>query len=59
MFVGIEESSFRSIAEVYELVANGTVLGEEKVGERKRGTSAEDVASAIAEGNAKRKEKVE
>lgn len=54
-----EESSFRSIAEVYDLVANGTVLGEEKVGERKRGMSAEDVASAIAEGTAKRKEKME
>ena len=53
------ESSFESIAEVYDLVANGTVLGSEVVGERKRGLSAEDVAAAVAEGTRRRKEKVE
>ncbi|KAK5172089.1 uncharacterized protein LTR77_003727 [Saxophila tyrrhenica] len=53
------ESSFRSIAEVYELVANGTVLGEEKVGSRVRGTTAEEVARLVGAGTARRKEKVE
>jgi 3-hydroxyisobutyrate dehydrogenase-like beta-hydroxyacid dehydrogenase len=54
-----EESSFRSIAEVYELVANGTELGEEKVGERKLGKTAEDVARVVSEGTARRKVKTE
>ena len=53
------ESSFRSIAEVYELVASGTGLGEEKVGERRAGTSAEDVARVVSEGTARRKVKTE
>jgi len=53
------ESSFRSIARVYELVADGTELGSEVIGHRKRGTTAEDVALVISEGTARRKEKVE
>jgi hypothetical protein len=54
-----QESSFRSIAEVYELVAEGAVLGKEKVGERRRGKTAEEVARWMSEGTARRKEKVE
>ena len=51
------ESSFRSIAEVYELVANGTELGGETVEERKLGNTAEDVARIVSEGTKRRKEK--
>lgn len=54
-----QESSFRSIAEVYELVANGTELGDEVVGNRKQGKTAEDVARVVSEGTAKRKLKTE
>ncbi|OIW34866.1 6-phosphogluconate dehydrogenase [Coniochaeta ligniaria NRRL 30616] len=41
---------FTGAARVYGLVADGTVLGEEKVGRRKRGTTVEDVALAVGEG---------
>lgn len=41
---------FTGAARVYGFVADGTVLGEEKVGGRVRGTSVEDVARAVAEG---------
>jgi hypothetical protein len=54
-----KESSFQSIAEVYALVADGTVLGEEKTEDRKRGTTADDVAKLVAEGTARRKMKTE
>lgn len=54
-----EESSFHSIANVYEFVANGTELGNEKVGERKLGLTSEDVARVVGEGTAKRKVKME
>ncbi|KAI6829158.1 6-phosphogluconate dehydrogenase C-terminal domain-like protein [Hortaea werneckii] len=54
-----DESMFRPIAKVYRLVAEGTELGSEKVGSRVRGKSVEDVALLMAEGTAKRKEKVE
>ena len=54
-----QESIFRSIAEVYELVANGTELGKEVVGERKRGMTVEDVSLGVSEGTRRRKEKVE
>jgi hypothetical protein len=53
------ESSFRSIAEVYELVANGTVLGEEKTERRVKGKTAEEVARFVSEGTAGRKVKTE
>lgn len=52
-----QESPFRGIAEVYDLIANGTMLGNEKVGQRSRGQTAEDVASLVTEGTRKRKEK--
>ncbi|KAB5563435.1 6-phosphogluconate dehydrogenase [Coniochaeta sp. 2T2.1] len=41
---------FTGAAGTFELVAHGTVLGEEKVGRRKRGRTVEDVARAVAEG---------
>ena len=54
-----DESSFRSIAEIYDLVANGTELGEEVTEDRKRGKTIEDVARAISEGTEKRKLKTD
>ncbi|RMY77436.1 hypothetical protein D0863_01323 [Hortaea werneckii] len=54
-----DESMFRPIAKVYRLVAEGTELGSEKVESRVRGKSVEDVALLMAEGTARRKEKVE
>ena len=54
-----EESSFRSVAEIYELVAEDTVLGEEKTEDRRRGKTAEDVARLCSEATAKRKEKTD
>jgi 3-hydroxyisobutyrate dehydrogenase-like beta-hydroxyacid dehydrogenase len=51
---GWEEANvFHQVAEVYEFIAKGTVLGEEKTGERVRGKSVDDVAAAIGEGHAR------
>jgi len=47
---------FGRVAEVYRFVAEGTVLGEERTGERGRGTTAEDVAEAVVEGLERRDE---
>ena len=41
---------FDEVAEMYRFVAEDTVLGDERVGKRKRGQTAEDVAEAIEEG---------
>ncbi|KAK1832894.1 putative 6-phosphogluconate dehydrogenase [Podospora conica] len=49
------ELIFRGAAEVFRTVAEDTVLGEEKVGERKRGRTAGDVAEAMLEGLRERK----
>ncbi|TKA65185.1 hypothetical protein B0A55_10750 [Friedmanniomyces simplex] len=54
-----DESIFRPIARVYDLVANGTDLGKEITEDRKRGKTAEDVALLMGEGTKKRKEKTE
>lgn len=54
-----EESIFRPIAEVYELVTNGTELGKEQTEDRQRGKTAEDVAALTSAGLEKRKLKVE
>ncbi len=43
-------SMFRGAAEVYRAVAEDTVLGQERVGSRRRGLDPEDVARAVAEG---------
>ena len=48
-------SMFAGAAEVFRAVAEDTVLGAEKVGARKRGLDAEDVAVAVAEGLAAKK----
>lgn len=55
-FLG-DESIFRSIAQVYELVANETELGEEVTEARQQGTTADDVARLMVEGNERRKVK--
>lgn len=47
---------FGEVAEVFRTAAEATVLGEERIGRRKRGLTVEDVADAMKEGlNAKRK----
>ncbi|OTA59116.1 6-phosphogluconate dehydrogenase C-terminal domain-like protein [Hypoxylon sp. EC38] len=47
---GFAPDSFVGAAKVYRTVADDTVLGQEKIGKRKRGTTVEDVAAAMAEG---------
>ncbi|CAK7225381.1 hypothetical protein SCUCBS95973_005844 [Sporothrix curviconia] len=47
---GFAPDLFRGAAGVFKAVAEDTVLGQEKIGQRKRGRTAEDVASAMAEG---------
>ncbi|XXG98349.1 hypothetical protein Hte_004672 [Hypoxylon texense] len=47
---GFAPDSFLGAAKVYRTVADDTVLGQEKIGKRKRGTTVEDVAAAMAEG---------
>ncbi|KAI2619948.1 6-phosphogluconate dehydrogenase C-terminal domain-like protein [Hypoxylon sp. NC1633] len=47
---GFPPDSFLGAASVYRTVADDTVLGQEKIGKRKRGTTVEDVAAAMVEG---------
>ena len=47
---GFAPDLFRGAAGVFKAVAEDTVLGKEKTGQRKRGRTAEDVAAAMAEG---------
>lgn len=54
-----EESVFGGVARTYGLVADGTELGKEKTGERKRGKTAEDVALLMSEGIERRKVKTD
>ncbi|KAJ9157965.1 6-phosphogluconate dehydrogenase [Pleurostoma richardsiae] len=56
---GFEPEIFAGAAEVFRAVAEDTVLGLEKVGDRKRGRTAEDVAVAMAEGLEKKRRKQE
>lgn len=56
---GFEDYLFRGAAGVFRAVAQDTVLGQEKVGQRKRGRTAEDVAAAMAEGMEKRRKKMD
>jgi hypothetical protein len=56
---GFEPFLFQGAAGVFRAVAEDTVLGEEKIGRRKRGTTAEDVAAAMAEGLAAKKKKTD
>lgn len=54
-----EESIFRPISKEYELIANGTELGNEQTDDRQRGKTSEDVAALLSAGIEKRKLKVE
>lgn len=45
-----EENIFSKVAGVYDFVAEGTVLGGERTGERNRGQSYGDAVGAIREG---------
>lgn len=56
---GFEPYLFQGAAGVFRAVAEDTVLGEEKVGQRKRGRTAEDVAAAMAEGLEKKRKKLD
>ena len=48
---------FQEVAGVYDFVANGTELGEEKTESRKRGLDTGDVALLVAEGLDRKKKK--
>lgn len=56
---GFEEFLFKGAAGVFRAVAEDTVLGEEKVGQRKRGRTADDVAAAMAEGLERKRKKMD
>lgn len=45
-----EENIFAQVAGVYDFVSEGTVLGNERIGERSRGTTYGDAVDAIREG---------
>lgn len=45
---GVGEKVYGGIAEIYRTVAEETILGQERVGRRERGTSVEDAAQIIA-----------
>ncbi|OJJ46917.1 hypothetical protein ASPZODRAFT_131826 [Penicilliopsis zonata CBS 506.65] len=46
---GLGGSVYNSFAEVYRTIAEETILGQERVGSRQRGTSADDVAQILAD----------
>lgn len=56
---GFEDTLFRGAAGVFRAVAEDTVLGGEKVGQRKRGRTVEDVAAAMAEGMERKRKKMD
>ncbi|KAK7745511.1 hypothetical protein SLS53_003010 [Cytospora paraplurivora] len=56
---GFEEDLFKGAAGVFKAVAEDTVLGQEKVGQRKRGRTGEDVAVAMAEGLERKRKKLD
>ncbi|OHE92059.1 hypothetical protein CORC01_12640 [Colletotrichum orchidophilum] len=51
-----ENDVFLGMAELYQAMADDPVLGAEKVGERKRGTTIDDLAVALGDGLASKKE---
>ncbi|PNH46251.1 hypothetical protein VD0004_g1815 [Verticillium dahliae] len=53
------EALFRGAADVFRVVADETVLGAERVGKRRRGTTVEDLAEAVAEGLERKRKKEE
>ncbi|OHX00968.1 6-phosphogluconate dehydrogenase [Colletotrichum incanum] len=50
-----ENDVFRAMAELYRIMSEDPVLGAEKVEDRKRGETVNDLAAALAEGLANRK----
>ncbi|KAH6606610.1 hypothetical protein Trco_005763 [Trichoderma cornu-damae] len=56
---GWDRTVFEGIAGVYRAVADDGVLGREKIGNRSRGTSLDDVAALMAEGLEGKKKKTE
>lgn len=56
---GFDELLFKGAAGVFRAVAEDPVLGQEKVGQRKRGRTAEDVAAAMAEGMERKRKKMD
>lgn len=52
---GFDRTMFDGVAEVYRTVAEDTELGWEKIEDRKRGKTAEDVADCMVEGIKERK----
>ncbi len=56
---GFEPDLFKGVAQVYRTVADDTVLGQEKIGQRKRGTTSDDVATAVAEGLERKRKKTD
>ncbi|KAK4079578.1 hypothetical protein Trihar35433_683 [Trichoderma harzianum] len=56
---GWDRTVFEGIAGVYKAVAEDGILGQEKIGKRKRGTSLDDVATVMAEGLEMKKKKTE
>ena len=48
-------SVFDGISEVYKFVAEGTELGRERTGKRKRGKTVEDVTKSVREGMRKKR----
>lgn len=46
---------YDAFAEIYRLVSEDTILGEEKVDKRKRGRDPEDVAACVLHGIRKRR----
>ena len=47
---GFEERLFLGVAQVYKTMAEDTVLGDERFGDRERGTTLDDLAEAMKEG---------
>lgn len=56
---GFEDYLFKGAAGVFRAMAEDSVLGEEKIGQRKRGRTGEDVAAAMAEGLEKKRKKMD
>lgn len=56
---GFDKNIFLGASAVYKTVAEDTLLGEEKTGNRKRGRTVEDVAELMVEGMTKKKKKAE
>ncbi|TLD20454.1 hypothetical protein PspLS_08470 [Pyricularia sp. CBS 133598] len=56
---GFGPELFAGAAGVFRAVAQDTVLGQEKIGSRKRGLTVEDVAEAMSEGMDKKRKKTE